>query len=99
MNDNVIPFARRISEAEYWAGIRRELDDFSRDMGTEHVPHEVFPLIVQMMVDWADAIHGCDFDLETAECLAECIKTLADCQKRCMRNAVTDEIAGINRDV
>ena len=40
------------------------------------------------MVEWFEAIRGVDgpeLDLETAQCLADALKVLADCQKDALR--------------
>jgi len=44
-----------------------------------------------MMVEWVKAIRGVidpEIDLETAQCLAEAVKDLTDCQKRCIETAL-----------
>jgi hypothetical protein len=43
------------------------------------------------MVEWVEAIRGLDgpeLDLETAQCLANAVKDLTGCQKRCIETAL-----------
>jgi hypothetical protein len=66
-------------------------DSLSREVGTEHMPHQIFPTIVRVMVEWVEAIRGMaepELDLETARCLAEAVKSLTGCQQRCIQVAL-----------
>jgi hypothetical protein len=67
-------------------------DDISNDLGQDNVPANIFPAIVRVMVEWVDTLTdaGCgpEHDLETAQCLADAIKKLADCQRRCIESAL-----------
>jgi len=65
-------------------------DNISRDFGSDHVPHEIFPMIIRVMVEWVEAIRGAsaELDLETAQCLADAVKDLTGCQKRCIETAL-----------
>ena len=66
-------------------------DNISRDFGRDHVPHEIFPGIIRVMVEWVEATRGLDgpeLDLETAQCLANAVKDLTGCQKRCIETAL-----------
>jgi len=66
-------------------------DNISRDFGSDHVPHQIFPVIIRVMVEWVEAIRGVDspeLDLETAQCLTDAVKDLTDRQKRCIETAL-----------
>jgi hypothetical protein len=79
------------TDEDYRQWFYEYFDSLSREAGTDHVPYEMFPVITRVMVEWVDAIRGLsspEFDLETAQCLADAVKHLTDCQKRCIETAV-----------
>jgi hypothetical protein len=55
------------------------LDEISQDLGSDYAPHEVFPIIVRVMIEWAEATRGIDgeIDLQTARALANAITALS----------------------
>jgi hypothetical protein len=90
---NIIDLAIRLRDGravitaeDHQQWIYEYLDRFSRDIGTDHVPAEVFPVWVRVMVEWAEQVRGLDAeqDLETARALADAVRDLTDCLKKCL---------------
>jgi hypothetical protein len=66
-------------------------ENLTGDVGEEHVPAEIFPLIIRVMVEWVEAVlwaNDPECALETAQSLADAVKHLMDSQKRCIETAV-----------
>jgi hypothetical protein len=63
--------------------------DISGDTIVDHLqPHEVFPAIIRVMVEWVEDIRGLyspELDLETAQCLANS-KVTRSCRLRPSRS-------------
>ena len=79
------------TEEDFQQWLYEYFDNISRDFGSDHAPHQIFPVIIRMMVEWVEAIRGVidpEIDLETAQCLAEAVKDLTDCQKKCIETAL-----------
>ena len=79
------------TEEDFQQWLYEYFDKISREFGTynDYVPHEIFPSIIRMMVERVEAIRGNpELDLETAECLADAVKDLTDCQKKCIEMAL-----------
>jgi hypothetical protein len=78
------------TEEDFQQWLYEYFDNISRDFGSDHVPDQIFPVIVRMMVEWVEAIRGIspELDLETAQCLADAVKDLTDCQRRCIETAL-----------
>jgi hypothetical protein len=61
------------------------LDQLTRDIGMDHVPAQIFPVIVRVMVEWAEVIR--EFEVETeggggvemAQALADAVSKLSAC--------------------
>jgi hypothetical protein len=68
-------------------------DQISRDFGSDHVPDEIFPVMVRVMVEWVEAVRGMDaeLDLETAQALADAVSALTGCLKKCLAQADRDQ--------
>ena len=78
------------TEEDFQQWLYEYFDNISRDFGSDHVPDQIFPVIIRMMVEWVEAIRGIspELDLETAECLADAMKHLMECQKKCIEAAL-----------
>jgi hypothetical protein len=83
--DNVLEIAHRLrdgrpirTEADWQQWFYEFFDKVSQDFGTDHCPHEIFPAIVRVMVEWVEVVRGADpeLDLDTARALASAVSEL-----------------------
>lgn len=76
------------TEADYRQWLYEYLTEFTRDIGMDHVPAQIFPIIVRVMVEWAEVIRDFEIEtnggggVETAQALADAVSKLSDCLKR-----------------
>jgi hypothetical protein len=60
------------------------LDDFSRVIGQDRTPIDVFPAITRVMVEWCDVTSGLGCDKENAQALAHAVGELTRSLERCL---------------
>ena len=67
-------------------------DDVSQTLGRDNTPHEIFPAMIRVMVEWIEATHGhsAETDLENVRVLADAVSDLTGCLRKCLAStAVT----------
>ena len=93
---NVIDMAFRLRDGravntaeDHQQWLYEYFDRISREFGSDHVPGEIFPVMVRVMVEWVEAISGMDdeLDLETARALADAASALTGCLWKCLPRA------------
>jgi hypothetical protein len=91
--DNVIDIASRLrdgraveTEADAAQWFYEYFDKVSQDFGRDNCPHEIFPAIVRVMVEWVEVVRGADpeLDLDTARALASAIGELSSALRKCL---------------
>ena len=65
------------------------LDEISQEWGLDSTPHEVFPAMIRVMVEWVEAVHGisAEIDLENVRALADAVSNLTGCLRKCLASA------------
>jgi hypothetical protein len=93
---NIIPISGRLrdgrevkAEADFQQWVYEYLDDFSKQIGQDRTPIDLFPAWIRVMVEWCDGIRGLGCDKENAQALAQAIGELTRALERCLRE--TDE--------
>jgi hypothetical protein len=91
--DKVIAIASRLrdgraveTEADAAQWFYEYFDKISQDFGRDSCPHEIFPAIVRVMVEWVEVVRGADpeLDLDTAHALASAIGELSSALRKCL---------------
>jgi hypothetical protein len=74
------------TEEDHQQWLYEYFDRISRDFGTDHVPGEIFPVMVRVMVEWAEAVRSisAECDLETVGTLADAVSNLTGCLRKCL---------------
>jgi hypothetical protein len=94
MDENVVDIASRLrakriaeEEADTVQLFYEYFDKISQDIGRNgYCPHEIFPAIVRVMVEWVEAVRGVnpEVDLDTARALSVAIGELRKCLAECV---------------
>ena len=71
-----------ITEEDYKQWVYEYLDSFSNEIGQDWTPIDIFPMWTRVLVEWCDALSGCDCDRENAQALAAAISELTNCLER-----------------
>jgi hypothetical protein len=90
---NIIELFNRLSDgreiktdADFQQWVYEYLDSFSREIGMDHTPIDIFPAITRVMVEWCEATSGCNCDKENAQALARAIGALTVALERCLED-------------
>ena len=91
---NVVHIANRLrdgraveTDADWRQWFYEYFEQLTQDIG-DHVPAEVFPIIVRVMVEWAEVVREVENALpissgvETAQALADAVSKLSACLNR-----------------
>jgi hypothetical protein len=91
--DNVVDIRCRLRDGR---AIRTEEDrrqwyyeylaEISQEWDLDSAPHEVFPAMVRVMVEWIEATNGicAEVDRENVQALADAVSKLAACLEKCL---------------
>jgi hypothetical protein len=89
MTDKVVEIASRLrdgravkSEEDFRQWVYEYLDSFSKEIGQDQTPINVFPVWSRVMVEWCDATSGLGCDRENAQALAAAISELTNCLRK-----------------
>jgi hypothetical protein len=74
------------TDADFRQWMYEYLDEFSKDIGQDRTPIDVFPVITRVMVEWCDGISGLGCDKENAQALAQAVGELTRALETCLAN-------------
>jgi hypothetical protein len=88
---NIIPISGRLrdgrevkTEADFQQWVYEYLDEFTKHIGQDWTPIDVFPAMIRVMVEWCEATCMFGIDKENAQALAQGIGELTRALERCL---------------